>query len=85
VGDYCSVQLFKCEGIFLQRIGGKGYGREEGEFHDVLGICIVRDRMYVSDWGNKRIQVFGKMTSNEIENARKERDKTKANGGCVIT
>jgi len=58
VGDGCSVQLFTFDGEFIQRIGGKRGGKEEGQFTNALGICIVKNRLYVSDTNNKRIQIF---------------------------
>jgi len=60
VGDDCSVQLFTCQGHFLQRIGGN---ENEGQFNDVYGLCVVKDRLYVSDCGNNRIQVFKRVGS----------------------
>jgi len=58
VGDDCSVQLFTFEGTFLQRIGGKKEGKDAGQFDRAWGICVVGDRLYVSDYVNERVQVF---------------------------
>jgi len=58
VGDNLSVQLFTSEGLFIQRIGNFEEGDEEGEFNDVCGVCVVNDKLYVSDHRNTRIQVF---------------------------
>jgi len=67
VGDLVSVQLFTSEGTFLKRLGDKKTGNKEGQFHYASGLCCVRDRLYVSDWYNARIQVFQRMTNFEIE------------------
>jgi len=58
VGDKYCVQLFTCDGIFLQRIGGDEVGKEEGLFNWIKGICVVEDKLYVSDCFNDRVQVF---------------------------
>jgi len=58
IGDMYCVQLFLCDGTFLQRMGGSGEGKGEGEFNVVGGICVVGDRLYVTDFCNDRIQVF---------------------------
>jgi len=57
VGDFSSVQLFTCEGTFVQKLGNKK-GNGPGQFGCVRGVCVVRDRLYVCDYFNKRIQVF---------------------------
>jgi len=59
VGDNDSLSLFLCNGTFLQRIGEDKVGNGEGQFCGVLGVCVVKNRVYVSDTGNSRIQVFG--------------------------
>jgi len=61
VGDEVGVQLFTSEGTFLSRLGGKKIGCKEGQFYYARGICCVRDRLYVSDLLNSRIQVFQRM------------------------
>jgi len=58
VGDMFSIQLFTTEGTFIQRIGSRYVGMEEGKFSVIAGICIRQNELYVSDRGNKRIQVF---------------------------
>jgi len=63
VGDNYSVQLFTCEGHFLQRIGGTWSAKSEGLFNKVRGLCVVKNRLYVSDLRNDRIQVFKRMES----------------------
>jgi len=68
VGDNCSIQLFKCDGMFLQRIG-YDIGNQAGQLDGAWGICVVRDKMYVTDYGNSRIQVFQRrLPNNEIIN-----------------
>jgi len=61
IGDNICVQLFMCDGTFLQRIGGSKTGSDEGKFYLGRGICVVGDQLYVSDMWNQRIQVFGKV------------------------
>jgi len=59
VGDVYCLQLFTCEGIFLQKLGSQhpaGVGK--GEFRCVWGICVIQNLLYVSDRLNNRIQVF---------------------------
>jgi len=58
VGDKSSVQLFTEEGKFLQRLGDKKTGNSEGQFYYAWGVCVVIDKLYVSDRDNERIQVF---------------------------
>jgi len=58
IGDAYSVQLFDDNGNFLQKIGKTKNGEKSGEFDYVCGICVVKDRMYVCDSNNKRIQIF---------------------------
>jgi len=50
VGDKYSVQLFLSDGKCIQRLG-------EG-FDAIFGLCKIDDRLYVSDFERKRIQVF---------------------------
>jgi len=61
VGDSYSVQLFNCEGIFLQRILGKAEH-----------LVVVTDRLYVRDWN--QIQVYKRMTSYEIEEEKEKQN-----------
>jgi len=68
VGDQHGVQVFSStDGTFLQKIGDRKEGTAEGQFKASWGICILGDRLYVSDKWNGRIQVFKRMTINEIE------------------
>jgi len=53
--DYC-LQLFTCDGICLQRIGGDRKETDKGYFNEVGGTCVVGDQLFVSDFG--RVQVF---------------------------
>jgi len=55
VGDDMSVQLFTCDGIFLQRLGQNKVGSSEGEFTSVFGLTVVCGQLYICD---HRIQVF---------------------------
>jgi len=53
VGDIWSVQLFDCDGTFLQRLG------EDVEQCDCAwGLCVVNDRLYVCDAAKFRIQAY---------------------------
>jgi len=58
IGDRCSVQLFDLDGQFLQRIGGKRLGQEDGKFDGVRGIVIIKNYLYISDYWSDRIQIF---------------------------
>jgi len=58
VGDEFCLQVFTCDGLVIQRIGGSQLGSNQGEFSYVWGICVVKDRLYVSDSENRRIQIF---------------------------
>jgi len=58
IGDAYCVQLFQSEGRFLQRIGDNKSGKAKGQFNGAWGIVVVKNRMYVSDSFNQRIQVF---------------------------
>jgi len=60
VGDDYSVQIFTCQGTFLQRIGGNDFGTDKGQFKFAWGLCVVKDQLYVSDVKNRRIQIFKK-------------------------
>jgi len=68
VGDQHGVQIFSSsDGNFLQKIGDKKEGTAEGQWKAAWGICVLGDRLYVSDKWNGRIQVFKRMTIDEIE------------------
>jgi len=58
VGDGCSVQLFTKENICLQRIGDTTPGKRRNQFDSVESTCVVYDRLYISDSGNERIQIY---------------------------
>jgi len=58
VGDSCSVQIFRRDSICIQRLGDKESGTKMNQFNIVYGICVMYDRLYVSDWNNHRIQIF---------------------------
>jgi len=73
VGDEYCIQLFQVgggggsgeesgsgcgRGNFIQKIGGSEYGEEEGEFNMIKGLCVMGDRLFVTDLGNSRVQVF---------------------------
>lgn len=52
-----SVEVFSREGQLLFRFGR--YGDQPGEFQTPKGICTdSKNRMYVTDTGNRRVQVF---------------------------
>jgi len=53
VGDAWSVQLFDCDGTFIQRMG-----EDEGRLSCAWGLCVVNDRLYVCDTFNFRIQAY---------------------------
>jgi len=57
VGDRISVQLFR-KSACIQRLGDNKYGRQITSFRAVYGICVVDDRLYVSDSNNLRILIF---------------------------
>jgi len=59
VGDDHSVQLFKKDGVCIQRLGDKKRGSQMNQFRAVYSICVGEDdRLYVSDRSNKRIQIY---------------------------
>jgi len=59
VGDNYSVQLFKKDGVCIQRLGDTRHGNEMNQFQWVYGLCAGGDnRLYCSDLSNKRIQIF---------------------------
>jgi len=63
VGDASSVQLFSKDGVCIQRLGEEFYGSKMKQFNWVNGICVMNDRLYVSDCDNRRIQIFKRTTS----------------------
>jgi len=58
VGTDIDIQIFTCDGVFLQKFGDNERGLEDGQFNDVRGLCVINHCLYVSDRVNKRIQVF---------------------------
>jgi len=60
IGDFYRVQLYTYEGIYLQAIGG-------GQIGVAGGICVMGERLFVSDTINSRIQIFERITSYETE------------------
>jgi len=62
IGDLYYVQIFTSEGIFIQKIGGENHLQRKrknlGEFDCIFGLCVKNDLLYVSDYGNRRIQIF---------------------------
>jgi len=68
VGDQHGIQVFSAtDGTFLQKMGDRKEGTAEGQFKACWGICVLGDRLYTSDKWNGRIQVFKRMTIQEIE------------------
>jgi len=62
IGDNFSVQIWERDtytgrGQRIQLIGGMR-GKKMNEFDGVFGICVMNDRLYVSDFNNCRIQIF---------------------------
>jgi len=62
IGDRFCVSLFTSDGEFLQRIGTK---EKDGNklFECAWGLCINKDKLYVSDYRNQRFQVFERIVS----------------------
>jgi len=60
VGDNVGVQIFTLDGLFFQRLGGKKKGNTMTEFNGVYGISILDETLYISDYYNNRILIFGK-------------------------
>jgi len=54
VGDRVSVQLFWRDGRCIQRLGGNSFGALDW----VYGICVIDEKLYVSDSQNQRILIF---------------------------
>jgi len=61
IGDDYSVQLFTTHGQCIQRLGGQTWGNNMNHFDDVFSIYRINDRLYVSDFDNKRIQIFNQI------------------------
>jgi len=60
IGDLSSVQSFRKDGSCIQRLGDKEHGIKMNQFIMVFGICVMDDRLYISDNDNKRTQIFKK-------------------------
>ena len=58
IGDNYGVKIFTKEGTFLKRFGSTHSGSGEGQINAVVGILIENDQLYLSDYNNKRIQVW---------------------------
>jgi len=58
VGDKNGVQVFTENGLYLCRYGKSLFGSGTGEFWNVRGILAIGSRLYVSDFGNKRLVVL---------------------------
>jgi len=58
VGDTCGIQVFTKDGQFLYRFGKTTQGSGQGEFNVVIGILVVSNRLYVSDFRNNRLVVL---------------------------
>jgi hypothetical protein len=56
VGDWISVQIFTRRGIFLQRLEGRA--EDFTSFHGVYGLSLCDGYLFVTDHGNRRVQVF---------------------------
>jgi len=52
IGDSFSVQIFRKDSVCIQRIG------RGSKLSWVAGICIINELLYVSDFNNRRIQIF---------------------------
>jgi len=58
VGDHVGVQVFTKEGTFLHRFGKNERGSGDGEFTWIHGLHVVQNRLFISDYGNHRIQMW---------------------------
>jgi len=58
VGDEYAIQLFTRMGKFIKRLGQTEQGQHIGYFRGIYGLLLHCDRLYVSDFNNRRIQVF---------------------------
>jgi len=54
IGDNFTVQMFSKDGKCLQKLGG----RAQGLFDCACGICVLDDKLYVSDCFGMRIVIF---------------------------
>jgi len=61
VGDAASVQLFRKNGVCIQRLGDGKSGPRIDQFNMIYAICIMDDRLFVSDDGNRRMNVFERL------------------------
>jgi len=57
VGDSNGIQVFSIEIPFMIQLIGS-YGKGKQQFQCVLSLCIVENKLYISDNGNSRIQVW---------------------------
>jgi len=55
VGDLFGIQIFTKDGSFLSRLSNQN---QERQFHRVLGLVMVNDRLYVSEDSNDRLSVW---------------------------
>jgi len=58
IGDTKSIQIFTKDGKCTQRLGDKENGNQKGQFDYIRGICIYKEKLYICDFENSRIQVF---------------------------
>jgi len=62
IGDQFSIQLFTKEGdLCVQRLGDPEEGNKKNRFERVYGVCVVDEHLFVSDYLNKRIQIYRRM------------------------
>ena len=54
------MQVFGLDGTFQRMWGSKGTG--DGEFKSPSAVVVHGDMLYVSDYGNHRVQLFEKET-----------------------
>jgi len=57
IGDQVSVQLIR-KGVCIQRLGSEERGSDMNQFNEVYGIYVMDNQLYVSDYANRRIQIF---------------------------
>jgi sugar lactone lactonase YvrE len=58
------IKIFNLEGILLAELGARGDG--PGEFNYPTHIAIARDKLYVTDTMNARVQVFSTKTGDYL-------------------
>jgi len=63
VGDWMSVQIFRKDGVCIQRLGEATSGSQINQFDAVHGICVMNDRLYISDGNNERLKIFKRSTT----------------------